>query len=176
MTRECEVEDCNRGHMARGYCTKHYARWQRHGDPELTLREQQPPLGDAYSIGGLHECWEWRGRLDRSGYGRHGWKLAHRVVWEEEVGPIPEGLTLDHLCVNPPCVNPSHLEPVTASENLRRRHARERVDDDHCKRGHLMTEENTYRYEGWFSCVECRRAASREYQQRKAQEKAEAYR
>ena len=45
---------------------------------------------------------------------------AHRLAWEIVIGPIPDGLVLDHLCRRPVCVNPSHLEPVTDAENLRR--------------------------------------------------------
>jgi hypothetical protein len=73
-------------------------------------------------------CWRWTGSVGSSGYGhivvnRHG-KCAHRAVYEVAVGPIPDGLELDHLCVNRSCVNPDHLEPVTRSENLRRARAR----------------------------------------------------
>jgi len=45
---------------------------------------------------------------------------AHRAFYERYRGPIPDGLHLDHLCRNPPCVNPDHLEPVSNAENLRR--------------------------------------------------------
>lgn len=73
-------------------------------------------------------CWLWQLKRDRHGYGRvrrtgRGEalvQLAHRWVYEELVGPIPEGLVIDHLCRNPPCVNPKHLEPVTPGENFRR--------------------------------------------------------
>lgn len=64
-------------------------------------------------------CWEWTGQKD-SGYGRYSGRPAHRVTYEVLVGPIPDGLTLDHLCRNKGCVNPDHLEPVTSSENTRR--------------------------------------------------------
>ena len=65
-------------------------------------------------------CWEWTGRKDRDGYGLYGNRRAHRVVYEALVGPIPEGMTLDHLCFNRSCVKPEHLEPVTQAENYRR--------------------------------------------------------
>jgi hypothetical protein len=74
--------------------------------------------------GSVDECWEWQGRRNPSGYGEAGrygkvW-LAHRAVYEELVGPIPEGMTLDHLCANRGCVNPNHLEPVASYENTLR--------------------------------------------------------
>lgn len=47
-------------------------------------------------------------------------RLTHRVMYEQEVGPIPEGLVIDHLCRQPACINPAHLEPVTHAENIRR--------------------------------------------------------
>jgi hypothetical protein len=66
-------------------------------------------------------CWEWCGELSSNGYGRV-WRnnkriAAHRAYYEQEVGPIPDGLQLDHLCRNRRCVNPDHLEPVTRTEN-----------------------------------------------------------
>jgi hypothetical protein len=70
-------------------------------------------------------CWLWKAAKVPSGYGqfRVGDHLerAHRVAYEMVVGPIPDGLTIDHLCKNPWCVNPAHLEPVTMLENLSRR-------------------------------------------------------
>lgn len=71
-------------------------------------------------------CWLWSGAHSKNGYGycRHPVTRkvgnSHRIVYEMERGPIPEGLHLDHLCRNPACVNPDHLEPVTRSVNCNR--------------------------------------------------------
>lgn len=76
-------------------------------------------------------CWEWIGRTNEKGYGLmqvkpsgcpHQTMTAHRLSYQLLVGPIPDGLTLDHLCRNTSCVNPEHLEPVTLEENVRRAH------------------------------------------------------
>jgi hypothetical protein len=98
-------------------------------------------------------CWEWHRSLDGKGYGTFGIKIdgvwrtvkAHRVSYEIHVGPIPEGLQLDHLCRNRACCNPSHLEPVTNRENGLRGESpcalNARVT--HCPKGHEYTPENT---------------------------------
>ena len=70
-------------------------------------------------------CWNWQRQLSDRGYGRchtpqNRNTLAHRMMYERLVEPIPDGLQLDHLCRNPRCVNPAHLEPVTQSINQRR--------------------------------------------------------
>lgn len=89
-------------------------------------------------------CLEWTGCLNSRGYGVIGAdgtrQLAHRVSYELQVGPIPDGLQIDHVCRNKRCVNPEHLEPVTAQENTRRRPD---VNKTHCVHGHEMTDANT---------------------------------
>jgi hypothetical protein len=72
-------------------------------------------------------CWEWLASTTEHGYGRfgqggrgHGWVVAHRWAYEATYGPIPDGLVLDHLCRNPLCVRPDHVEPVTQLENVQR--------------------------------------------------------
>src|ERR1035437_377666 len=70
------------------------------------------------------KCIEWAGSKDVKGYGKlrieGKQRYAHRVIYEREVGKIPEGLVIDHLCRNTSCVNPLHLEPCTIYENIQR--------------------------------------------------------
>lgn len=69
-------------------------------------------------------CWEWKRSLTSKGYGHltinNKQILAHRFLYEQQYGPIPEGYELDHLCGNKACINPLHLEPVSHAENCRR--------------------------------------------------------
>ena len=73
------------------------------------------------------DCWEWTAHRNSYGYGiisiNYKNRQAHRIMYEEFIGPIPEELQLDHLCRNRACVRPDHLEPVTCGENLNRGHA-----------------------------------------------------
>lgn len=91
-------------------------------------------------------CWLWTAAVDRRGYGRfqlQGRTVgAHRFAYELLVGPITAGLQIDHLCRVTSCVNPAHMEPVTADENRRREAEANRKS--HCPRGHEFTPENTY--------------------------------
>jgi hypothetical protein len=121
------------------------------------------------------ECWLWMGGRTPKGYGcfyrtgdRQG--MAHRAAYELLVGPIPDRLVIDHLCGNPTCVNPAHLEPVTNSENLRRGDLSRNNGAalrTACPQGHAYDEANTYRDKrGRRTCKTCRRAAGREYWRR----------
>lgn len=114
-------------------------------------------------------CIEWIAGLTAAGYGslclspdegsRH--VLAHRWSYEHHIGPIPEGLSIDHLCRNTVCVNPEHLEPVTQKENVLRgtswtaRNAKKTS----CPKGHPLQGANLYRNpnSGHRKCRTCQR-------------------
>ena len=123
-------------------------------------------------------CHVWTGSVNDQGYGVVNCgdlyqARAHRVVWEQARGAIPDGLQLDHLCRNRACVNVSHLEAVPQVENI----ARGLVNrfrngmDTKCKNGHEYTPENTYYPPSGKSyyrrCRECNRIRSRKNYHRK---------
>jgi hypothetical protein len=99
----------------------------------------------------------------------HKLKMFHVAVWEILKGKIKEGLQLDHLCRNPRCVNPKHLEPVTPRVNTLRSLAPSAFNSrkTKCLLGHPFNRENTYRYRGYRACKICRRRQLRESRQRK---------
>jgi hypothetical protein len=111
-------------------------------------------------------CWNWQLSKERGGYGKikvaYKSKLAHRVSYEVFVGEIPNGLQLDHICKVRACVNPAHLEPVTAKENLHRSSLKElwaaKKEVTHCPQGHKYTTANTLiKQNKWGNdCRNCR--------------------
>lgn len=141
------------------------------------------------------ECWLWTATRRRNGYGifsqgrRKTLIYAHRWSYAHFVGPIPDGLEIDHTCHDPAvcklgsdcphrrCVNPAHLRAVTHRENCLVSGAAEATSKahrakTHCPQGHPYDEENT----AWYwnrcywnrTCRECKRKRTREYMRRQA--------
>ncbi|WP_442867636.1 HNH endonuclease signature motif containing protein [Citricoccus sp. NR2] len=167
--RTCSIEGCEKPHRARGYCATHYTRWAKNGADgiEKPLKSLGAPIATRLLKSHLkldNGCWQWTGATNREGYGiisvNNTGRLAHRISYEEQVGPIPHGLTLDHLCRNVQCINPEHLEPVAAGVNAMRGEgpAAQNARKTHCPKGHGYTPANTYiQKQGWRVCRECHR-------------------
>lgn len=140
---------------------------------ELTRREMHR-LVSKFVVG--DGCWEWNAGCNE-GYGwfelRGRNRRAHAVVYEWLIGPVPNGLVLDHLCRNRACVRPDHLEPVTNQTNVLRGvgPAAKFASRTHCIRGHEFTPENTYYCKSWTQgsrgCRACRAARARELRLRR---------
>ena len=113
-------------------------------------------------IGDANGCWLWTKGIQHHGHAQFSVNgkavYAHRFAYELMVGPIPEGLVLDHLCSTPACVNPAHLEAVTPRENaLRSRMVKVATAKTHCPRGHEYNSENTQLIGGRRFCRACKR-------------------
>lgn len=164
--RTCEIARCGRtDRITRGWCTKHYNRWYRYGSPE----DSNPPSVEDRFWSKVVErdgCWEWSACRNPKGYGLF-WGPenknvgVHRYAYELLVGPIPDGLQLDHLCRNRACVNPAHLEPVTSHENQLRSPVAN-AGKKTCKYGHLLVQAKLQR-----RCLICKKRQDREWRERK---------
>jgi hypothetical protein len=120
-------------------------------------------------------CWLWTAHVTAGGYGQftprhHKHESAHRFAYALLVGPIPEGMTLDHACRVPRCVRPEHLRPMPIGPNvlggvgITAINARKAT----CHRGHRFSQANTYvRADGSRACKTCQREAERRYRERR---------
>ncbi|WP_411431134.1 HNH endonuclease [Mycolicibacterium conceptionense] len=187
----CAVDNCPEKAFSKGLCNKHYLRSLKHGDPTKVLCAQDKrPAEDRwrgrYEVDIATGCWNWTGHL-ANGYGIISVRgidcRAHRFVYEQLIGPIENGMTLDHLCHNRDllcpggdpcthrrCVNPDHMDPVPHVVNVMRGKAPAATNSrkTHCKYGHEFTPENTIiRKGGHRGCRACGRRQQREYHERK---------
>ena len=119
--RICSIEGCTNALIARGWCRRHYYTWKRNGDPLHFKRHAAPANALAARTISQGDCLIWTGAKCLKGYGRMrvNGKLqpAHRVAYELEYGPIPEGKVIDHICQNPACCNTAHLRVATIGQN-----------------------------------------------------------
>lgn len=118
-------------------------------------------------------CWRWTGTVQNVGYGTMkifgGYALAHRLAYELFVGPIPDGLVIDHLCRVRLCVNPAHLEPVTYQENILRGRglAAQNAAKTHCPQGHSLSGDNVRICGGRRQCRACSVESQRQGRRRR---------
>lgn len=149
------------------------------GRPRMPIAQR---FWEKVIVGIPDECWVWTGTT--AGPGRYGHfhvsggdnpnrvrQYAHRWAYEERFGPIPDGLTIDHLCRNKLCVNPAHLEPVTLAVNIARTTGIKHGPYDvgtHCQHGHARTPENTsINAYGYRVCRVCNRIATAKSKQKR---------
>ena len=165
MRNYCTVAECDRVVEGFGLCRTHYARYKRTGVvPTTPIR----PATDAerfwLKVNKTDTCWLWTGAT--SSEGRYGTAIcekrqqpAHRVAYQLLVGPIPDGLDIDHLCRVTLCVRPGHLEPVDHRTNVLRGTSKQAQNavKTHCKRGHEFTPENTRMRPLGRNCRQCDR-------------------
>ncbi|WP_431800363.1 HNH endonuclease [Microbacterium kunmingense] len=123
----CSIDGCPRPARKRGWCLRHYKAWERNGDPvainDFFLRTPSQRFWGMVAPADANECWLWMGTKTVAGYGMFRRTTAHRFAYEDMIAPIPENLTLDHLCRTRGCVNPYHLDPCPREENARRARA-----------------------------------------------------
>jgi hypothetical protein len=135
-----------------------------------------PKRRDRPNVGWLvlpNGCHEWQGGQNGGGYGKVWWEgkkwYIHRLRYEMEFGPVPEGMVLDHYaCNNRKCCNPTHVRPVTIRENVLRSSSPAALcaTKTHCKNGHPLVEGNLVPAgvrRGQRMCRTCHNARSRKH-------------
>lgn len=152
--KPCSMSECPRPRMARGLCSTHYWRWQRHGDPHILLPKWS--LWDHTAITADDtRCWIFQGTVvQSSGYGRGRYNnhqvLAHRLAFFLTHNRWPSKCIL-HSCDNRLCVNPKHLREGTHKDNAKDAVERGRQVRGHRVCGSKLTEADVrfIRYSHW---------------------------
>ena len=123
MVKNCTIQDCEGGgRLRRGWCSAHYSKWRKYGDPLAgSTRGVTPDEAFAARTEWRGDCLVWTAGKTTNGYGvlyENGRQVrAHRFAWERVNGPIPEGMVIDHRCWNKACANVDHLRLATVSQN-----------------------------------------------------------
>ena len=127
-TRICTIDGCDKLAFARGWCTTHYERWRRHGDPMNAGRGPQFFTAEERFNARTErrgDCLIWTGGTQGNGYPKmivNGSSVpSHRYAWESVHGPIEAGLEVDHLCHEPLCCEVAHLRLTTRKQNMEHR-------------------------------------------------------
>lgn len=167
----CSFANCGRKKLAKDLCSSHY--YQKHvaktdlkpilrskgSLPIIEFDEMRCPRNDLKG-----SCRIFRGCKRANVYGTvsfHGKKmLVHRYVWERDVGPIPQGMVMDHRCMVPACINIDHLRVVTRAVN-NAENTTGSSSKTHCPQGHPYDDVNTARSKHGRICRECHRVRSR---------------
>ena len=122
---------------------------------DINIRAQERAAKKYIVVG---DCWETTYSVGSHGYGQVGWSVkgknygttTHRAAWTFYNGPIPDGMTIDHICHNRKCVNPSHLQLLTNLENARKN--RPDYNPEYCKRGHKRRSKDIGARKGCYTC------------------------
>lgn len=182
--RTCSIPECEKPARKRGWCQMHYWRFRKYGstdNPRPTFEERFWAKVD--KSGGEDACWLWAGAKSGYGYGTIGaggkygrTMYAHRVSYELNVGPIPEGYRIDHKCYTPACVNPSHLHAVTQAENGQNRKGLDKSNTSGARGVHLHKPSGLWvaracangveHFGGYFKTIEEAAEAARELRNR----------
>lgn len=184
---KCKQQPCENEAKTLGWCILHYHRhyYGRPMDVPKAPRKSDPYIRfiSLAIINPETGCWIWNANRNHSGYGMFKFKgksrVAHKWIYEFLNGEVKPPLQLDHLCMVKCCVNPSHLEPVTASENIRRAHRaygterkpkvkKENIIKTHCPYGHPYSGDNLRMIgPNHRQCITCHRKAVRQTYWRK---------
>lgn len=128
---DCKIKQCPKPVRRRGWCSSHYYRWQKYGDPLYRRPTAEERFWAKVSKDGpapahrpeLGPCWVWTASTAPAGYGQFymGGRLqgAHIASWILANGALPSGMRVLHHCDNPPCIRPSHLFAGTQLDNVR---------------------------------------------------------
>lgn len=181
---QCRVPECEESAHAHGLCQFHNDRRAAGIPLQAPKRTYRPVTRErfwsevAWQVG-PDECWEWQGTLNHNGYGRVNLpasvdpysRSAHRASWYWTHGRlVAPGMQLDHLCHNPKCVNPKHLEEVTPHENVMRSTTVSVAYSlrTHCDNGHPFSGDNlAIRRDGTRKCRQCHRDYVREWNRKR---------